>query len=132
MENSARTGRGKNVVNVDSSDEEVEVPAQRKGKGKQKKGKRKCKSRDMSIESFFSPSSSQFQQYIRVLDSIETHLGCKKSSSMSGLVSSLFKTAQPPFDPDAELKIALVELLALNLHIDLHLKVSDVLKDPSE
>lgn len=132
MENAARRGRGKTAVDVSSSDEEVEVPTTRKGKGKVKKGKRKRKSGDMSTDSFFSGSSPQFQQYFRVLDSLETHLSCKNSSSMSGSVSSPSKTAHPPFDAYAELKAALAKLCALNLDINARLRVADALKDPSE
>ena len=103
IENAARAGRGKNVIYAGSLDEEGSVPATRKGKGKVKKGKGKRKSANMSTESFFSGSSPQFQQYFQVLASIEIYLSCKKSSSISGSVSSPSKIAHPPYNANDEL-----------------------------
>ncbi|XP_071923008.1 uncharacterized protein [Coffea arabica] len=132
LENAARRSRGKGVVDIDSEDEEVAVHASRKGKEKVKKGKGKRKSWDMSTESFFAPSSPQFQKYIRVLDSIETHLSCKKSSGMTSSVFSPDKSKKPPVDDEDELKATLVDLCALHLDVNVCLKMADLLRNHEE
>ena len=131
MENAARSAKPSDVVNVGSSGEDVKLPSARKGKekgkGKVTKEKKKRKSGDMSEDSFFSGSSREFQQYMRVLDSIDTKLSGKKGDSMIGSVCSPSKTAHRPVDVDSELKAALAQLLALNLDIYVHLGVADIL-----
>ncbi|XP_027097874.2 uncharacterized protein [Coffea arabica] len=86
MENAARSAKPSDVVNVGSSGEDVKLPSARKGKGKGKrnvtKEKKKRKSGGMSEDSFFSGSSREFEQYMRVLDSIETKLSGKRGDSI--------------------------------------------------
>ncbi|XP_071924260.1 uncharacterized protein [Coffea arabica] len=133
MKRAARRCSEKGVVDVDSSEENVpSQPVSRKGKQKVKNSKGKRRSGDMSCDSFFSPSSPQFQQYVRVLDSIDTHLSCKKSKSGSAEVSSLSKSQKAIVDDDAELEAAMVPLCALGLDINVHLKMADLLRSKAE
>lgn len=132
MEHAANRGRGKGVVDVDSSDGGDAVPVTRKGKEKVKKGKGKRKSGDMSTESFFQPSSPQFQKYVRVLDSIETRLSGKGSSGISGSVSSPAKSQKAPVDEDEELVAALATLSSLNLDRSVRFQMADLLRNRHE
>ena len=132
MEHAARHGSGKGVVDVDSSDEGDAVHVTRKGKEKVKKGKGKRKSGDMSTESFFAPSSPQFQKYVRVLDSIETRLSGKGSSGISGSVSSPAKSQKAPVDEDEELVAALATLSSLNLDRSVRFQMADLLRNRHE
>ncbi|XP_071924354.1 uncharacterized protein [Coffea arabica] len=65
MENAMRGARGKDFVDVGSSDEDVTMPSTRKGKGK---GKAQI---GRHVNRFILLMSNQFRQYIRALDSIE-------------------------------------------------------------
>ncbi|XP_027062397.1 uncharacterized protein [Coffea arabica] len=87
MKTAARLARGKGRSDFAAEDAEVEVGGVTSVKGKRGKGKRK--SGDCSSGSPMSTASgSVTDRYLRALDTIESLVSRKKSSSMSVSVSS--------------------------------------------
>ncbi|XP_027086969.1 uncharacterized protein [Coffea arabica] len=87
METAARCARGKGRSNYVDDNADVEVIGAKEEKGKKGKGKRK--SGDCSSSSPMSTTSgSVTDRYLRALDTIESLVSRKKSSSMSVSVSS--------------------------------------------
>lgn len=131
MERTVGNARGKGLIDYDSSKDEVQVVAPTK-KGKEKKRSAKHKPTDLDINSQIpSPSSGTATRYFRMLDSLES-LVMKKRSTSTTSVSSPSKDSGGKFDFEKEYCLALAQLTELKLNWNEHMKVADVLKDTTE
>ena len=133
METAAQCVRGKPRLDHADCDADVQVLGANEEKGKKGKGKRK--SGNASSGSLMSTASgSMTGRYFRALDTIESLVSRKKSSSMSVLVSSSTKhRSGRDGSKKSEYDVAITELRGLeNVACVAKIAAAEILNNPQE
>ncbi|XP_071909538.1 uncharacterized protein [Coffea arabica] len=133
METAAQCVRGKPRLDHADCDADVQVLGANEEKGKKGKGKRK--SGNASSGSLMSTASgSMTGRYFRALDTIESLVSRKKSSSMSVLVSSSTKhRSGRDGSKKSEYNVVIAQLRGLeNVTYVAKMSAVEILKDPQE